>query len=69
MIFSVALSTLLLAVLWTLLGKLKLTRYVGYMPYSISEAFLACVGYKVGLERGFLKRFRGQIRRLGPSLG
>jgi len=46
-IFSVALSTLLLALLWSVLGKLKLTRYVGYMPYSISEAFLACVGYKV----------------------
>ena len=46
-IFAVAFSTLLLATIWTLLGKLKLTRYVSYMPYSISEAFLACVGYKV----------------------
>ena len=46
-IFAVAFSTLLLAILWMLLGKLKLTRYVSYMPYSISEAFLACVGYKV----------------------
>ncbi|CAE7368516.1 unnamed protein product [Symbiodinium microadriaticum] len=46
-IFSVAFSTLLLAIVWTVLGKLKLTRYVSYMPYSISEAFLACVGYKV----------------------
>lgn len=46
-IFAVAFSTLLLAILWTVLGKLKLTRYVSYMPYSISEAFLACVGYKV----------------------
>jgi hypothetical protein len=26
-----------LALLWSVLGKLKLTRYVGYMPYSISE--------------------------------
>ncbi|CAJ1384837.1 unnamed protein product [Effrenium voratum] len=46
-IFSVAFSTLILAILWTVLGKLKLTRIVSYMPYSISEAFLACVGYKV----------------------
>ena len=46
-IFAVAFSTLLLAIIWSLLGKLKLTRYVSYMPYSISEAFLACVGYKV----------------------
>ena len=36
-----------LALLLFLIGKLKLSKVVTYVPTSIIEAFLSCVGYKV----------------------
>ncbi|CAK0863263.1 unnamed protein product [Prorocentrum cordatum] len=46
-IFAVAFSSALLGLLLFLAGRFNLSRYVNYVPTSISEAFLSCVGYKV----------------------
>jgi MFS superfamily sulfate permease-like transporter len=46
-IFSVAISSALLGFCYFTLGKLHLTRVVRYLPSSIMEAFLSCIGYKV----------------------
>lgn len=46
-IFAVTVSSGILAVVLILLGGFKLTRYVAYVPTSIVDAFLSCMGYKV----------------------
>jgi MFS superfamily sulfate permease-like transporter/Ca2+-binding EF-hand superfamily protein/CRP-like cAMP-binding protein len=46
-IFTVTISSLILSILFFGLGRFKATRYVTYVPTSIMEAFLSCVGYKV----------------------
>lgn len=48
-IFATALSSFIFVILFVLFGRFKLTRYVSYIPTSIMEAFLSCVGYKVFL--------------------
>jgi len=45
-IFTTAVSSMLFAVLFIGLGRLRLTRLVSYIPTSIMEAFLSCIGYK-----------------------
>ena len=44
-IFATAFSTIFLAVLFYLIGKFKLSKVVSFVPTSIIEAFLSCVGY------------------------
>ena len=39
--------SIVFALLFFLIGKLKLSKVVSYVPTSIIEAFLSCVGYKV----------------------
>mmetsp|Transcript_63589 Transcript_63589/g.176882 ORF Transcript_63589/g.176882 Transcript_63589/m.176882 type:complete len:1421 (-) Transcript_63589:166-4428(-) len=46
-VFSVAVSTALLGLIFCILGNLRLTSLVSYVPTSVMEAFLSCVGYKV----------------------
>ncbi|CAK0904983.1 unnamed protein product, partial [Prorocentrum cordatum] len=46
-IFAVAFSSALFGLFLFLAGRFSLTRYVNFVPSSISEAFLSCVGYKV----------------------
>mmetsp|Transcript_40459 Transcript_40459/g.93012 ORF Transcript_40459/g.93012 Transcript_40459/m.93012 type:complete len:1420 (+) Transcript_40459:129-4388(+) len=49
-IFAIAVSTVVMGLVFFMLGSFKLTRYMAYVPTSIMEAFLACVGYKVFAE-------------------
>eukprot|EP00930_Biecheleria_cincta_P027586 TRINITY_DN19351_c0_g1_i1.p1 TRINITY_DN19351_c0_g1~~TRINITY_DN19351_c0_g1_i1.p1 ORF type:complete len:1295 (-),score=236.00 TRINITY_DN19351_c0_g1_i1:83-3967(-) len=46
-IFTVAVSSALLAVIFFCVGRFNLTRYASYVPICVMEAFLSCVGYKV----------------------
>lgn len=46
-IFSVTASSAALAFVFLFLGVFKLTKYVAYVPTSIVDAFLSCMGYKV----------------------
>lgn len=46
-IFATAASSAVLAIVFLILGKLELTRFASYVPMSVMEAFLSCVGYKV----------------------
>mmetsp|Transcript_1723 Transcript_1723/g.3188 ORF Transcript_1723/g.3188 Transcript_1723/m.3188 type:complete len:1472 (-) Transcript_1723:364-4779(-) len=46
-IFSVMFSSAVLGTLYFVLGKFKITRFVSYVPTSVQEAFLSCIGYKV----------------------
>jgi MFS superfamily sulfate permease-like transporter/CRP-like cAMP-binding protein/Ca2+-binding EF-hand superfamily protein len=46
-IFTVTVSSAILGTIFFCLGRFKATRYVSYVPTSIMEAFLSCVGYKV----------------------
>ncbi|CAE7748149.1 unnamed protein product, partial [Symbiodinium pilosum] len=46
-LFSAFASSALLAAIFLLLGKAQLTKYVSYVPTSVQEAFLSCIGYKV----------------------
>eukprot|EP00927_Polykrikos_kofoidii_P077220 TRINITY_DN74187_c0_g1_i1.p1 TRINITY_DN74187_c0_g1~~TRINITY_DN74187_c0_g1_i1.p1 ORF type:complete len:1361 (+),score=210.65 TRINITY_DN74187_c0_g1_i1:155-4237(+) len=46
-IFAVSVSTLVLGLIYAGFGYFKMTRFVSYVPTSIQEAFLSCVGYKV----------------------
>jgi MFS superfamily sulfate permease-like transporter len=46
-IFATTVSTLMFGVLFFSLGYFKVTNYVNFVPTSIMEAFLSCVGYKV----------------------
>jgi MFS superfamily sulfate permease-like transporter len=46
-IFAVTVSSAILGILFYSLGKFRATRYVSYVPTSIMDAFLSCVGYKV----------------------
>jgi len=48
--FAIAASTFVMGVVYFAMGSLKLTRYMAYVPTTIMEAFLACVGYKVFAE-------------------
>eukprot|EP00971_Amphidinium_carterae_P159860 3169368-Amphidinium_carterae.1 len=45
--FIVFISTAVLGLVYFLLGSLKVTRYVSYLPTSVVEAFLSCIGFKV----------------------
>jgi hypothetical protein len=44
---AVSVSSLLLGIIFYGLGHFKMTRLVSFVPTSIMEAFLSCVGYKV----------------------
>jgi len=46
-IFAVAFSSACLGLTYFCLGKFKLSKYVNFVPTSIMEAFLSCIGYKV----------------------
>jgi len=46
-IFTVTFTSFLLGLIFFGLGRFKATRLVTYVPTSIMEAFLSCVGYKV----------------------
>ena len=46
-IFATAISSLVFAVLFLLLGMNGLTKYITFMPAAVVEAFLSRVGYKV----------------------
>jgi len=46
-IFATAASSLTLGLCFFCIGHFKLTRLASYLPQSIVEAFLSCVGYKV----------------------
>jgi MFS superfamily sulfate permease-like transporter len=46
-IFTVMVSTAVFMILFFFIGTMGLTRYVSYVPTSVMEAFLSCVGYKV----------------------
>mmetsp|Transcript_65921 Transcript_65921/g.169648 ORF Transcript_65921/g.169648 Transcript_65921/m.169648 type:complete len:1614 (-) Transcript_65921:40-4881(-) len=46
-IFATAVSTAVFAAVFWLLGRFKLSRYVSFVPMSVQEAFLSCIGYKV----------------------
>jgi len=46
-IFATAVSSGILGLLYFLLGHFKVTRLVSYVPTSVQEAFLSCIGYKV----------------------
>lgn len=46
-IFSVACSSAIMMLIFLVLGKFKLTKFVSYIPTSVMEAFLSCIGYKV----------------------
>lgn len=48
-IFAVFVSSALLAMCFFLVGRFNFARYASFVPTSISEAFLSCVGYKVFL--------------------
>mmetsp|Transcript_62254 Transcript_62254/g.114355 ORF Transcript_62254/g.114355 Transcript_62254/m.114355 type:complete len:1451 (-) Transcript_62254:247-4599(-) len=46
-IFCVMVSSAILGTFYFVLGKFKITRFVSYVPTSVQEAFLSCIGYKV----------------------
>eukprot|EP00928_Gymnodinium_smaydae_P099586 TRINITY_DN9547_c0_g1_i1.p1 TRINITY_DN9547_c0_g1~~TRINITY_DN9547_c0_g1_i1.p1 ORF type:complete len:1303 (-),score=213.68 TRINITY_DN9547_c0_g1_i1:1048-4380(-) len=46
-VFTVTVTTLLFACIFCTLGAKKLSSYVSFVPTSVMEAFLSCVGYKV----------------------
>jgi hypothetical protein len=46
-IFAASVSSGVLGIIFLTLGGLKITRYISYMPSSIVDAFLSCMGYKV----------------------
>ena len=46
-IFATMISTIILGTLFFLLGRFRLTKAVQYVPTSVIEAFLSCVGFKV----------------------
>jgi len=46
-IFTVACSSAILGLLFFVLGRFRLTKFVSFVPTSVMEAFLSCVGYKV----------------------
>jgi len=46
-VFATAVSSAALGVVFFCLGRFRLSRHVSYLPTSIMEAFLSCVGYKV----------------------
>jgi len=46
-IFATTVATGILMILYFGLGRLKLTKFVSYLPTNIMEAFLSCVGFKV----------------------
>jgi len=46
-IFATAVSSAALAALFLAMGRFRFSRHVSYLPTSIMEAFLSCVGYKV----------------------
>ncbi|CAE7035841.1 unnamed protein product [Symbiodinium natans] len=46
-LFSAFASSAIFAAIFLLLGKAQLTKYVSYVPTSVQEAFLSCIGYKV----------------------
>jgi len=47
LLFSAFASSAIFAAIFLLLGKAQLTKYVSYVPTSVQEAFLSCIGYKV----------------------
>ena len=46
-IFATIASSALLGIMYFGPGQFRMTRYVSYVPTSVQEAFLSCVGYKV----------------------
>jgi len=46
-IFTTVATSAILGSIFFLLGTFKLSRYVSYVPTSVQEAFLSCIGYKV----------------------
>lgn len=46
-IFATAVSSAILGLIYFTLGYLKVTRVVSFVPTSVQEAFLSCIGYKV----------------------
>eukprot|EP00929_Paragymnodinium_shiwhaense_P064921 TRINITY_DN3259_c0_g1_i3.p1 TRINITY_DN3259_c0_g1~~TRINITY_DN3259_c0_g1_i3.p1 ORF type:complete len:1673 (+),score=413.05 TRINITY_DN3259_c0_g1_i3:114-5132(+) len=46
-IFTTAFSTFMLGCVFIALGKAKLAQFVAFVPTSVQEAFLSCVGFKV----------------------
>ncbi|CAK0802840.1 unnamed protein product [Prorocentrum cordatum] len=46
-IFTVSATSAGLGLVFFVLGKFRLTRFLSYIPIHIMEAFLACIGYKV----------------------
>jgi MFS superfamily sulfate permease-like transporter/Ca2+-binding EF-hand superfamily protein/CRP-like cAMP-binding protein len=44
---AISVSSLVLGVLFFSLGRFKMTRLVSFVPTSITEAFMSCIGYKV----------------------
>eukprot|EP00440_Ansanella_granifera_P063965 gb/GFBE01069349.1/.p1 GENE.gb/GFBE01069349.1/~~gb/GFBE01069349.1/.p1 ORF type:complete len:1475 (+),score=346.26 gb/GFBE01069349.1/:1-4425(+) len=46
-IFAAFVSSAILGIIFFVLGKAQLTKYVSYVPTSVQEAFLSCIGYKV----------------------
>jgi len=60
-IFAISVSSGILALLFLGLGALKLTRYVAYVPTSIVDAFLSCMGYKVFKHGLKLCKYKPQV--------
>lgn len=48
--FALAFSTLTFGICWFLLGQLKLTRVVQYMPTFVISGFIASVGYMIMMK-------------------
>lgn len=46
-IFATAVSSATLGLIYFCLGRFSVTRFVSYVPASVQEAFLSCIGYKV----------------------
>ena len=44
---STVIATLLIGLAFGLLGKLRLTVVIGFIPASVIAGFLSCIGYKV----------------------
>lgn len=44
---ATAIATLIMGTTFTLVGKLRITELIGYLPANVVSGFMSCIGYKV----------------------
>eukprot|EP00929_Paragymnodinium_shiwhaense_P117322 TRINITY_DN8778_c0_g3_i2.p1 TRINITY_DN8778_c0_g3~~TRINITY_DN8778_c0_g3_i2.p1 ORF type:complete len:1471 (-),score=381.96 TRINITY_DN8778_c0_g3_i2:350-4762(-) len=66
-LFSIVFASLATAAVFGIIGSRNLTRFVNYVPTSIVDAFLSCMGYKV--IKYALKFTKGKPRAFLPAAG